>query len=280
MCNVVARQKVPSSPRLAIVTSRGTACRARSTGSQRSAPSTEACKNDVLGPVALYSQGKNVRKKISCRVLVPLSADSGANYRCQRIRPAPNVFVTLSFNHHARQRLSAGITQNHAPGFTERLFRFAKRPRNLRKGFQWWFRFHTDIHDLLRIDFQISHERVKRSRKRNDRCKFNSREHSIAGRSIVEKKNVPRLLAAKIRSNAQHLFKNVAVADGGARQFQPRLVERALESEICHRGADNHIALQLAGRFHVASGNEQYAVAIHQLSRSAGKNCAVRITIE
>src|SRR4029077_13403029 len=127
---------------------------------------------------------------------------------------------------------------------------------------------------------ETSHERIKRADRQNPRSDFHRREHSIAGGSVVEKKNVPGLLAAEIRTDAEHLFKHVAITDGGSHQLQPRLVERTLESEICHRGADYHVALQLAGRFHIAPGSEQYAVAIHQLSRSARKNRTVGIPVE
>ena len=61
---------------------------------------------------------------------------------------------------------------------------------------------------------------------RDQRRHLYRREHAVAGGGIVEKKNVARLFAAQIGADAQHLFEHVAVAHGGAHQFQPRFRQR------------------------------------------------------
>ena len=53
--------------------------------------------------------------------------------------PARNVVFVLGFNHHARQRLGAGVAQHDAPGFAKCRFGFFESARDLRQRFQRGF---------------------------------------------------------------------------------------------------------------------------------------------
>ena len=88
------------------------------------------------------------------------------------------------------------------------------------------------------------------------------------------------LLAAQIRSAAEHLFQYVAVAHRDARQAQAFALEHAFQAEIRHCCADHAAAVQLAHRFQVSCDGEKHTISIHMLAAGAYEHGAVGIAIE
>ncbi len=76
----------------------------------------------------------------------------------------------------------------------------------------------------------------------NQRSNFCSCEQAVAGRAVVQKNDMAGLFAAKNVSAAKHLFQNVAITDGGARQRDVFAGKNALKSEVGHRGSNDTIA--------------------------------------
>src|SRR2546429_7600461 len=68
------------------------------------------------------------------------------------------------------------------------------------------------------------------------------REQTVASGAVVEKDDVAGLLAAEHTPAAQHLFENVAVADGRASQRDVFLGEDALEPKVGHGSSHDAMA--------------------------------------
>src|SRR3984957_19779192 len=98
----------------------------------------------------------------SKEVVRTLRAEGGAQRGCQSFRPALDVPFVLGLDHHARDRLRAGIAQHDASGFAECRFGFFESPRPLRQRLERRLRAHSHVDDLLRENLQIRDERFER----------------------------------------------------------------------------------------------------------------------
>ena len=101
----------------------------------------------------------------------------------------------------------------------------------------------------MRIILEALDERFYFAVHGDQRSNFCSREQAVAGRAVIEKNNVTRLLATENVSAAEHFFENVAVADGSAGQRDIFASQHALEAQVGHRGGDDAVSFELILRF-------------------------------
>ena len=114
----------------------------------------------------------------------------------------------------------------------------------------------------------------------NERGDFDGREQTIPGRTVLEKDDMPGLLATEHVAAAQHFFENIAITDGGARQRDVFLREDPLQPEVGHGSSHDTVALKLILRFQKACGRQQNSIAIHHFPAFTDKERAVGIAIK
>src|SRR2546429_9371801 len=86
------------------------------------------------------------------------------------------------------------------------------------------------------------------------------REQTVASGAVVEKDDVAGLLAAEHTPAAQHLFENVAVADGRASQRDVFLGEDALEPKVGHGSSHDAMACEFILRFQETRGGKEHEI--------------------
>src|SRR6202022_4704371 len=130
--------------------------------------------------------------------------------------------------------LRARIAYDAAPAAAECLGGFVDRGGNNGKRFQWWFGLYLYVDDGLRKNLEAAHQFVQRAPQSHEAGHLEGREQAVAGRSVVDKNDVPGLFAAQIRAATQHLFEDVAVADGYTSEANAFCFESALQAQIRH----------------------------------------------
>ena len=151
---------------------------------------------------------------------------------------------------------------------------------NFRERFERGLGLDFDVDDGLRVVLEAFHKRFDFPMHGDERGDFDGGEEAVARRAVVKKDDVAGLFAAEDVAAAEHLFEDVAVANGGAGESDTFAGEGALEAEIGHGSGDDAIAVELAERFEVARGSKQDAVAIDDFSRLADEKRAVGVAIE
>ena len=92
--------------------------------------------------------------------------------------------------------------------------------------------------------------------------------------------NVAGLLAAEGRVVDQHLFEDVAVADGGAEHTNAAALEGGFEAHVGHGGGDNQVSSEQATGFEIAGGDEEDGIAVDDVAMCAGQHATVSIAVE
>ena len=89
-----------------------------------------------------------------------------------------------------------------------------------------------------------------------------------------------RLLASERVIAFAHLLQNVTVADGGAHQLDPVVLQRALETDVAHDGRDDRVAAQLAALVQIASQREHHVIAAHHHTGLVDEKRPVGVAVE
>ena len=132
----------------------------------------------------------------------------------------------------------------------------------------------------MRIILEACHQRFHLAVQRDQGSNFCGGEQAVTGRAVVEKNDVPGLFASERRAAAKHLFKDIAVAHGGAGQRNVFAGQRALQTQIGHGGGHDAVTFQLILRLEEARGGQKHAVTIHDFSAFRDKQRAVGITVK
>src|SRR5215469_8435006 len=172
----------------------------------------------------------------------------------------------LGFHHHTSQGLGAGIAQHHPPIRSKSRSGFFECARHLRKRIEGRFGFHLYVYDDLRIVLQSFDQRFERAFRGHERGDLDGGQQPIAGRAVVEKYDVPRLLSAQAVSRLQHLFKDVAITDGCPDERDSFAREYPFESQVGHRRGYHSSAFQCTLGLEVAGGGQQHSVSVHHLA--------------
>jgi len=96
-----------------------------------------------------------------------LGTDGRAEGSGEGLAEALHIGVGFRFDHDAGKRFGAGIAQNDAAIFAERVMRFSEGARNLGKLFERGCRTDFDVHDDLGIVLESLDERFERAVPRN-----------------------------------------------------------------------------------------------------------------
>src|SRR5271156_2656120 len=119
------------------------------------------------------------------------SSESIANGGGDLFGLAAHHFFRFSFDHHTRQRLSAGVADDDAAVSVKRFFRFADAGGDCVDLVQRFLFLYANVHDDLRKDLEVGDEFVKRlARAAHDIENDERGEQAIAGGGQVRKENM------------------------------------------------------------------------------------------
>ena len=106
------------------------------------------------------------------------------------------------------------------------------------------------------------------------------RETAVAGGVVVQKDQVPRLLAAQVVPALAHTFHHVAVADGGPQDLDAVFAESDVEPHVAHHRCHHGAGRQPPGAFHLDGAHGQHLVAVHQPALLVDQHRPVGIAVQ
>src|SRR5215469_9722389 len=249
----------------------------KSTKSHRLLPPTYRLWNKTAWPVESCEQQVTLFRPA-------VRSQSSTHFSAQRVgnglRKPLDIGAALGFHHHPSQGLGAGIAQHHPPIRSQSRSGFFECAQHLRKRIERRFGFHLYVYDYLRIVLQSFDQRFERAFRGHERGDLDGGQQPIAGRAVVEKYDVPRLLSAQVVSRLEHLFKNVAITDGCPDERDSFAGEHPFESQVGHRRGYHSSAFQCTLCLEVAGGGEQHSVSVHHLAPARNKERAVGIAVK
>src|SRR5262245_14876523 len=198
------------------------------------------------------------RSRSSFRFVVPrtMLSEVFANDVRDLLRPRLNLFRTLAFDHHAKQRLGTGIAHEQPTLFIEPLLDAFDGGGNRRDGCEIDFLAHAHVQQNLRVGDEIARQIGKRTRgNRHGAQHVERRAQAVASEEVIGKDDVTRLLAAKRQTALEHLLHDVLVADAATYESDAKPPERDLEADVAHHRRDERVALQPAFALHLPAAH-------------------------
>src|SRR5690242_15912424 len=187
----------------------------------------------------------------------------------------------LAFGHDPDERLGARLADHETAPALQLRFRGGNPLAHAVRLERLCAAIETDVLEELRERLELAEQLACRSLA-VDECSedLQARDEAIAGRAMIGKDDMPRLLAADVPPARAHFFEHVAVADLRAQQLQARFAKLPLESEIGHDRGDDTFALQCAARLQPEGNQRHQLVAVDQLSLLVGNDQPIGVTVE
>src|SRR6185503_5764573 len=141
------------------------------------------------------------------------SAEMALHHVDDLLRPRADFVLVLAFEHHAQERLGAGVADEQTPVPGDARLDAGDRSRHLGHALQVRLLAHADVEENLRKGGEIAGEAGQRAAGERERPQHvQRRAQAVAGEQILREDDVPRLLAAERQAARQHLFHHVLVA--------------------------------------------------------------------
>ena len=162
-----------------------------------------------------------------------------------------------SFDHDAGQGLGARETNHDAAGFAELFIAGADSGLDRVELFERAFFAKADVDQGLGENRQGVGERIEGGAfPHHDVEQAEHGQHAVASGGLFVENDVAGLFAADVGAEADHLFENVLIADGGTSELDAAGLEGQFEAEVGHDRRDDGIGGEGVAVVCVAAADE------------------------
>ena len=192
----------------------------------------------------------------------------------------PDLAFIPAFEHDAQERLGAGISHQQPAVASQVRLDALDDGGHAGNRLEIDLLLHAQVHEDLRVRRQIRCQLSERPPRRRHRAQHVERRgEAITGEQVFRKDDMARLLAAKHKPLAHHLFHDVLVADLASHEPDTGLAEGDLQTDVAHHRRHDGVALQAAFGLHLLRTHQHHGIAVDDASLCVDEDRPVAVAV-
>jgi hypothetical protein len=210
-----------------------------------------------------------------------VSGKPGAGVAGEVVGDLLGLLAAGGLDHYSDERLCAARPDQDSTSLAKRCFSqgdlVGEAIGNIRHAFR-----HSDVDQNLRQRGHCPTGEISERAARSSHCvkQNDGREKAVAGRGVIGKDDVARLLTAQRMVAGGECLEYVAISDGGLDYIDTRIAHCQPETEIGHDRHDNRVITELSQSSQVTGRDGNDVIAIDDCAGVIDRDQSIGITVE